>query len=98
VSGGESEQQGCRSSSGETIGVVAAQQEAMMMDDLDYYWRRMGEEEREAARSERSDVRSVHEKLAAMYEARIRQLSGASDRIVPIRADAPMRAAASGQR
>jgi hypothetical protein len=69
-----------------------------VVDDLDYYWRRMGEEEREAALSERSDVRSVHEKLAALYEARIRQLSGEDDKVIPIRSDMAMRAMASGRR
>jgi hypothetical protein len=69
-----------------------------VVDDLDYYWRRMAEEEREAAKADRPDVRCVHEKLAALYEARIRQLSSNDDAVVSIGADAPMRATASGRR
>jgi hypothetical protein len=77
----------------------AAPQEADVADDLDYYWRRMGEEEREAARSDRPEVRCVHEKLAALYEERIRQLSSSNDdNVVSIHRDAPMRAMASGRR
>jgi hypothetical protein len=84
--------------SAKTTEGFAAPQEADVTDDLDYYWRRMGEEEREAARSDRPEVRSVHEKLAALYEARIRQLSSNDDKVVSIRPDAPMRAVASGRR
>lgn len=56
-----------------------------MDGDLEYYWRRMGEEEQRAAEADRADVRSVHEKLAAMYEARIRQLSDGSGTVVAMR-------------
>jgi hypothetical protein len=69
-----------------------------VVDDLDYYWRRMTEEEHEAAKADRPDVRCVHEKLAALYEVRIKQLSSNDDKVVSIRTDAPMRAMASGRR
>lgn len=61
-----------------------------MENDLDYYRRRLNEERDSAAMASRSDVRSVHEKLAKMYEARIGKLSRGSPAVGPGQGQAPV--------
>lgn len=55
-----------------------------MGNDREYYRRRLEEELHQAATADRIDVRSVHEKLARMYQERIRALDGRSSRSVPL--------------
>jgi hypothetical protein len=43
----------------------------MHESDLNYYERRLAEELREADRTDSSEVRAVHSKLAEMYRQRI---------------------------
>lgn len=57
--------------------------------DLDYYRRRLAEERDSAAEADRADVRSVHEKLARMYKARIDKLTRGSQAGVPGKIQAP---------
>lgn len=47
----------------------------MKQDDLTYYERRLNQEVAEAERSDRTEVRQVHLKLADLYRERIRQLA-----------------------
>ncbi len=61
-----------------------------MESDLDYYRRRLNEERDSAAMADRPDVRSVHEKLVRMYEARVRKLSRGSPAFGPGEAQQPV--------
>ncbi|MFC4294499.1 hypothetical protein ACFO0A_05435 [Novosphingobium tardum] len=52
----------------------------MGLEDTEYFKRRLEEELAEAARADRLDVQRVHEKMADLYRARIRQAgNGAED-------------------
>lgn len=55
-----------------------------MKGDLEYYRRRLREEREQAALADRPDVRSVHEKLAAMYEDRITFMSRGPKPLRPV--------------
>jgi hypothetical protein len=54
------------------------------MEDLNYLFRRQQEERSRAERASCAEARDTHERLAELYEDRIRDLTSGQTRIFPL--------------